>query len=65
LIPPPFNISEVTFDDNGLTDKTFAMILQALEKFHPTIKKINYANNEIGKESIKILAKIIERPGDK
>jgi hypothetical protein len=52
LIPPPFNISEVTFDDNGLTDKTFAMILQALEKFHPTIKKINYANNEIGKESI-------------
>jgi hypothetical protein len=65
LVPPPFNITEVTFDDNGLTDKTFSLILSALEKFHPSIKKINYANNEIGMESIPILGKIIDRIGDK
>ena len=65
LIPPPVQIHEVNLDDNGLTDKSFAMILSALDKHHPNIGKFSYSNNEIGMESINIMNKIMSRPGDK
>jgi hypothetical protein len=54
-------ITEVNFDDNGLKDHSFALILTALQD-HPHLKKINYSNNELGEKSLPLLAKIITRP---
>jgi hypothetical protein len=53
-------IVEINFDDNGLKDEGFALILEALQ-YHLGIKKFNYSNNELGEKSLPLLAKIIQR----
>jgi len=48
-------VTEVNLDDNGLKDVAFASILGALAT-QPSLRRINYVNNEIGSKSIEKLA---------
>ena len=55
---PYIAIREINLDDNGLKDKSFAYILNAIST-QQSLKRISYVNNEIGANSIKELEKML------
>jgi len=47
-------------DDNGLKDVAFSSILGAIAT-QPSLRRINYVNNEIGSKSVEKLAQMLSK----
>jgi hypothetical protein len=58
---PKFKLTEITLDDNGLKDDSFAQILNAVAD--SGIQIINYNNNGLGAKSIEQIKKILKKKG--